>query len=105
MPKSKDITLVNLALEPYQIVLRPLVTEKGYREAEHLNTYYFEVHALASKKQIKEAIEFLFEVKVEAVRTQHKVGKKRRNKRGYTQQRSWKKAVVKLHPDSKISYF
>jgi len=106
MPQQKDITQVNLKLEPYQVVLRPIVTEKGYHRAEHQNTYYFEVHQLANKKMIKEAVEFLFDVKVLEVRTQTRKGKKVRSRRGtYGNRRSWKKALVKLDADSKISYF
>jgi large subunit ribosomal protein L23 len=106
MPRQKDITQVNLQLEPYQIVLRPLVTEKGYHRAEHQNTYYFEVHQLANKKQIKEAVEFLFDVKVADVRTQNRKGKRTRNRRGvYGYRQNWKKALVKLDAESKISYF
>ncbi|MDR2755202.1 MAG: 50S ribosomal protein L23 [Planctomycetaceae bacterium] len=106
MPKNKDITKTNLKLEPYQIILRPLVTEKGYHRAEHQNTYYFEVHSLASKSQIKSAVEYLFEVKVIDVRTQNRKGKpvKTRYQR-IVKRRNWKKAVVKLHPESKINYF
>jgi len=106
MPQQKDITQVNLQLEPYQVVLRPIVTEKGYHRAEHQNTYYFEVHQLANKKQIKEAVEFLFDVKVVDVRTQTRKGKKVRSRRGtYGQRRNWKKALVKLDAESKIGYF
>jgi large subunit ribosomal protein L23 len=106
MPKQEDITKVNLQLEPYQVVLRPIVTEKGYHRAEHQNTYYFEVHQLANKQQIKEAVEFLFDVKVVEVRTQNRKGKRARSRRGvYGQRRSWKKALVKLDAESKISYF
>jgi large subunit ribosomal protein L23 len=106
MPRQKDRTLVDLQLEPYQIVLRPIVTEKGYHRAEHQNTYYFEVHQLANKKQIKEAVEFLFDVKVTEVRTQNRRGKTLRTRRGLTgQRRNWKKALVKLDSESKISYF
>ncbi|MDR0520607.1 MAG: 50S ribosomal protein L23 [Planctomycetaceae bacterium] len=106
MPKQKDVTQVNLQLEPYQIVLRPIVTEKGYHQAEHQNTYYFEVHQLANKKQIKEAVEFLFEVKVVDVRTQNRKGKTSRSRRGlFGQRRNWKKALVKLDAESKINYF
>jgi large subunit ribosomal protein L23 len=106
MPRQKDITKVNLQLEPYQIVLRPIVTEKGYHRAEHQNTYFFEVHQLANKKMIKDAVEFLFDVKVVDVRTQNRKGKRARNRRGqYGYRRDWKKALVKLDAESKISYF
>lgn len=105
MPKSKDITQVNLKLEPYQIIMRPIVTEKGFHRAEHQNVYSFEVNKLANKTQIKEAVEFLFDVKVVEVRTQNRKGKKRRSRRRDGQQKSWKKAMVKLDEESKISYF
>ncbi|GHT22157.1 50S ribosomal protein L23 [Planctomycetales bacterium] len=106
MPSQKDRTQVDLQLEPYQVVLRPLVTEKGYHRAEHQNTYYFEVHQLANKKQIKEAVEFLFDVKVESVRTQNRKGKTSRSRRGVGgHRRNWKKALVKLDAESKINYF
>lgn len=106
MPKSKDITNVNLQLEPYQIVLRPIVTEKGYAKAEHENIYFFEVNRLANKIQIKEAVETLFDVKVVEVRTQNHKGKRVRSRRGtYGKRRDWKKAMVKLDPEHKINYF
>ncbi|GHT44061.1 50S ribosomal protein L23 [Planctomycetales bacterium] len=106
MPRQKDVTLVDLKLEPYQVVIRPLVTEKGYHRAEHQNTYYFEVHQLANKKQIKEAVEFLFDVKVVDVRTQNRKGKSIRSRRGAVgHRRNWKKALVKLDSESRINYF
>lgn len=105
MPKSKDITQVNLKLEPYQVVLRPIVTEKGFHLAEHRNIYSFEVNRLANKKQIKDAVEFLFDVKVTEVKTQNRKGKKCRSRRRPGQRKSWKKAMVKLDAESKISYF
>ena len=106
MPRSKDITEVNLKLEPYQVVLRPIVTEKGFHKAERQNVYSFEVNKLANKQQIKEAVEALFDVKVLEVRTQNRKGKTRRSRKGnYGKLRDWKKALVKLHDDSKIAYF
>ena len=106
MPRSKDITQVSLKLEPYQVILRPIVTEKGFHKAEHMNVYSFEVHKLANKQQIKEAVETLFDVKVLEVKTQNRKGKTRRSRKGTVGQlRSWKKALVKLHEESKIAYF
>jgi len=106
MPRSKDITQVNLKLEPYQVILRPIVTEKGFHKAEHQNVYSFEVNKLANKQQIKDAVETLFEVKVLEVKTQNRKGKSRRNRKGgYGKLRAWKKALVKLHAESKIAYF
>ena len=106
MPRSKDVTQVNLKLEPYQIILRPIVTEKGFHKAEHLNVYTFVVNKLANKQQIKEAVETLFDVKVLEVKTQNRKGKTRRSRKGnYGKLRDWKKALVKLHAESKIAYF
>ena len=53
-----------LQLAPHQVVLRPLVTEKGVHRAERNNQYAFEVNPLADKLQVREAIETLFDVKV-----------------------------------------
>lgn len=105
MPKQKDRTATNLKLEPYQIVLRPIVTEKGFHLAERHNTYSFEVHALASKKMIKDAIEALFDVKVLEVNIQNRKGKTRRMRHVVGRLKNWKKAMVKLHSESRINYF
>src|SRR4051812_50048434 len=67
-----------LDLKPYQIVLRPLVTEKGTHQSTRYNAYAFQVNPAANKTQIKAAVEQLFEVRVEAVRTMNRLGKKRR---------------------------
>src|SRR5436305_13817075 len=77
-------------LRPYQIILRPLVTEKGTHQSTRYNAYTFQVHPLATKTQIKAAVEDLFHVKVEAVRTQIREGKKRRFKQSMGQLSTWK---------------
>jgi large subunit ribosomal protein L23 len=69
-----------VALEPHQVIRRPLVTEKGTHLSEKLNAYSFEVHPLASKTDIKAAVQQLWDVRVVAVRTQTRVGKPRRHK-------------------------
>ena len=69
-----------LKLEPHQVVLRPVISEKGTHMAEHRNTYGFVVHNQATKPMIKNAVETLFEVRVEGVRTQVRKGKTRRFK-------------------------
>src|SRR5262245_66268393 len=66
-----------LNLEPYQIVLRPLVTEKGTHQSTRHNAYGFEVHVAATKTQIKDEIQHLFPVRVAEVRTLLREGKKR----------------------------
>jgi large subunit ribosomal protein L23 len=92
-------------LEPYQVVLRPLVTEKGTHVSTRHNAYAFEVHSLATKTDIKAAVESLWKVRVKAVRIQNRVGKPRRSRTVYVQTRPWKKAIVKLHEDDRIAFF
>jgi large subunit ribosomal protein L23 len=92
-------------LEPYQIVLRPLVTEKGTHVSTRHNAYAFEVHPLATKTDVRKAVESLWNVRVLAVRTQNRVGKPRRTKTVAVQLQPWKRAIVKLHEDDRISFF
>jgi len=94
-------------LEPHQILLRPLVTEKGTHQStnEHHNAYSFEVNAWATKEDVKKAVEVLFNVRVLKVRTQNRQGKKRRYRFRFGQLPNWKKAVVKLHAEDRIEFF
>ena len=91
-------------LEPYQIVLRPLITEKATHISERHNAYTFEVHPLATKTEIKGAVEVLFSVKVADVRTQNRRGKSRRYRLKVGRMRNWKKAIVALHEDYRIDF-
>src|SRR5262245_2232324 len=94
-------------LEPHQIILRPLITEKGTHQSthEHHNAYSFQVNPWATKTEIKAAVEDLFNVRVEKVRTQNRVGKRRRYRFRYGRLSNWKKAIVKLHPEDRIEFF
>jgi len=95
-------------LEPHQIILRPLITEKGTHlsEREKHRAYAFEVNPWASKEEIKAAVEELFEVQVGKVRTQNRAGKKRRYRFKVGRQSHWKKAIVTLKEDSQgIDFF
>lgn len=105
MSEAANAPQTGLSLEAYQVVLRPLVTEKGVHRATRHNHYAFEVHPQATKTQIKKAVEELFNVQVVAVKTQNRLGKTRRfrNRAGLTS--SWKKAIVKLGADSRIDFF
>ena len=94
-----------LDLKPYQIILRPLVTEKGTHQSTRYNAYTFQVNLLATKTQIKAAVEELFHVKVEGVRTQVRQGKKRRFRMTVGELPTWKKAIVTLSADDKIEFF
>jgi large subunit ribosomal protein L23 len=92
-------------LEAYQIVLRPLLTEKGTHQSTRHNTYPFEVNPLATKDQIRAAIEELFNVRVEKVRTQNRLGKHRRYRGRFGQMANWKKAIVTLHEEDRLEFF
>ena len=92
-------------LEPYQVVIRPLVTEKGTHLSEKYNTYTFEVNRLATKTDIKKAVEELWDVRVTHVRTQNRIGKPRRHRMSHGYTNSWKKAIVQLHDEDRISFF
>jgi large subunit ribosomal protein L23 len=92
-------------LEPHQVVLRPLVTEKGTHQFTRHNAYSFEVNLWASKGQIKKAVEELFTVRVEKVRTQNRLGKERRYRFRTGKLANWKKAIVTLHEEDRIEFF
>jgi large subunit ribosomal protein L23 len=94
-----------LSLEPHQVIIRPLVTEKGVHRAARNNHYAFEIHPQATKTDVRRAVEELFEVVVDKVMTQNRRGKTRRyrNRAGVTT--NWKKAVVKLNSEHRIDFF
>lgn len=98
-------TKSQVEFDAYQIILRPLVTEKGTHLSEHSNTYTFAVNRLADKEQIKQAVQELWSVRVVKVRTQNRRGKPRRHKMSHGYTKSWKKAIVKLHDDDRIAFF
>jgi len=105
-PQNKSLgTETRLHLEPYQIIVRPLVTEKGVYNATEFNQYAFEVNHLADKSDIKRAVEELFDVKVTKVRTQNRAGKPRRYRYRYGYTKNWKKAFVTLDKESRIDFF
>lgn len=85
----------------YDIIRRPLVTEKGVDKKESERTLCFEVLADANKTQIRQAVELIFKVKVEDIRTSITHGKERRRGRFAGHRSDWKKAYVKLKPGQK----
>ena len=64
----------SLKLENHQVLLKPLVTEKGMHRSERYNQYSFEINVLATKEDVRRAVEELFDVRVAKVRTQNRVG-------------------------------
>jgi large subunit ribosomal protein L23 len=91
-------------MDPTQVVIRPVVTEKSYALAA-AGKYSFRVHADAHKTQIRHAVEQLFDVKVLDVRTMSVKSKPKR--RGLTtgKTRQWKKAIVQVAPGDEIPIF
>ena len=96
---------VSSHLAPHQVIVRPLVTEKGMHRATRHNAYSFEVVAEATKADVRRAVEELFSVKVEKVAVQNRIGKARRSRMRRTSTKAWKKAIVTLKPDNKINLF
>lgn len=94
-----------MRLEPVQVILKPLITEKSTWEAESRNRYAFEIHRRANKTMVKDAVAKLYKVRVRRVAVQHRHGKYRRTRWGTFRTRSWKKAIVELHPDDRIDLF
>lgn len=92
-------------MDQYQIVKRPLITEKGNIQKESLNKYLFEVDKRANKIQIKEAVEKLFSVSVNDVRTVIVPGKFKRVGKRVGRRPNWKKAIVTLKEGFNIDFF
>ncbi|HWL94873.1 MAG TPA: 50S ribosomal protein L23 [Phycisphaerae bacterium] len=103
-------------MDIYHVIKRPLITEKGTHQSKvsHEATktragrggaYSFEVHPTASKIEIRDAIEKIYKVRVEAVRTCTRRGKTRRYRGRPGVTKHWKKAVVVLQPDFHIDLF
>jgi large subunit ribosomal protein L23 len=91
--------------DPRTIVRKVLITEKGTALRELRNQYFFEVARDANKIDIKRAIENIFKVKVDNVRTMQVRGKVKRQGRWLGRRNDWKKAIVTLQPDQKIELF
>ena len=87
------------------VIRRPVVTEKAVTKKEAERTMCFEVAPDANKVQIRAAVERIFKVKVESVRTTNNVGKLRRRGRFSGYRSDWKKAYVKLKAGEKVPDF
>lgn len=94
-----------MKLTNYDIIIRPIITEKSMNQMA-LRQYTFLVHPDANKSMIKDAIEQIFGVKVESVKTINYQGKKKRVGFSFGKRPDYKKAIVKLTADSKgIEFF
>ena len=92
-------------MNQYDIILRPIVTEKSSLAKEARNQYVFEVARTANKIEIAKAVELLFKVKVLSVQVMNMEGKKRRLGKFSGKRSDWRKAIVKVSPKDKISFF
>ena len=92
-------------MDDYNIIIRPLITEQGMHFANTKSAYSFEVNKKANKTQIKNAVERIYSVKVDKVRTANQKGKSRRRGRNFGMTSSWKKAVVYLESEFHIDLF
>jgi len=93
-------------LHIYDVLRRPIVSEKTAVMTDEKNQYVFEVADESNKIQIKEAVEVIFEVEVVKVNTMVVPAKRgRRGRNWYLRSRQWKKAVVTLAADQKIELF
>lgn len=91
--------------KPYQIIRKPIVTEKAEEQKPTQNKVTLEVLKSASKPEIKSAIEQFFNVGVEAVHTMMYRGKVKRVGRFTGKRRNWKKAIVTLKPGADVDVF
>ncbi|MCX5806803.1 MAG: 50S ribosomal protein L23 [Proteobacteria bacterium] len=89
----------------YDIIIKPIITEKSSFLKETGNQYVFEVQRDTNKIEIKKAIEKLFKVKVVSVQVAKMQGKTKRVGKFSGKKPDWKKAVVKLSPKDKIAIF
>jgi len=89
----------------HDILVKPLVTEKGITKKEDERTLCFQVAAGANKIQVKQAVEKLFSVKVSEVRTANFEGKLRRRGKFAAYKSDWKKAYVKIADGQKVPEF
>jgi large subunit ribosomal protein L23 len=92
-------------MNPYEIIRGPIITEKGTIQKELNNQLTFEVDRRANRVEIRHAVEKVFNVRVEKVRTMQIKGKIKRLGRATGRRRDWKKAVVTLAQGQNIEFF
>jgi large subunit ribosomal protein L23 len=92
-------------MSQYDIIRRPVITEKTSIQKEVSNQFTFEVDRMANRVEIKKAVEGIFNVKVAGVRTMQVKGKAKRRGWIVGKRRDWKKAIVTLMPGERIDFF
>ena len=89
----------------HQVIVKPVITEKSTDQLDRNHAYTFVVDKAANKYEIAQAVQTLFNVKVESVRTMNYTGKERRVGKHVGRRAAWKKAVVKLRDGDTIEIF
>lgn len=95
-------------LHPYDVIIRPVITEKVNEMVADLNQVVFEVALNANKHQIKEAVELVFELEGKVLKVNTMIMPAKRGRRGRhatIRKRQWKKAIITLAADAKIELF
>lgn len=92
-------------IKDYDIIRRPLTTEKTTLQKELYNQVSFEVDRRANRMEIKDAVERIFDTRVKSVRTMQMKGKVKQRGRIVGKRRNWKKAIVRLMPGQRIDFF
>jgi len=92
-------------MDSYQVLKRPLVTEKGTKQREQFNQIVFKVDRRANKILVRNAVENIFKVKVLGVKVINVKGKERRIGRNAGKKPDWKKAIVRIAPGETIEFF
>jgi len=90
---------------PFDVIRRPIITEKANIDKDRRNSYHFEVPLKVGRQEIREAVEAVFQVKVEAVRTAIVRGKAKRVGKHVGRRPDWKKAIVTLREGDHIDLF
>ena len=94
-----------MSLHPNEVLLAPVVSEKSYEQIELNHKYSFRVHPDAHKTQVRQAVEELFEVHVEAVNIVQVRSKPKRRGMSRGRRPGWKKAIVKIRAGESIPVF
>ena len=92
-------------MDPYRVIKRPLITEKGTKQREQANQFVFEIDRHANKVMVRNAVEDIFKVKVLSVMVMNIKGKERRVGRNVGMKPDWKKAIVKIAQGDTIEFF
>ncbi|MDA0658218.1 MAG: 50S ribosomal protein L23 [Planctomycetota bacterium] len=102
--RAVPVMAPRLHLEPHQVILRPLLTEKGVHRSSRYGQYSFEINPLATKDDVKIAMQFLFDVTVTKVCTQTRKGKPRKHRYRFGYTKAWKKAIVTLGEGQSLEF-